>query len=1018
MAPQRSSMVVRWAFRLFLIAALLLVWMVCAPHEYGLDAVLDLVMHQRPARRAETVRHHDDDAVPHELTHILSLGHGQDWYCRLQPLTDAAKQKMTRFPAEFGTTGRSRVEWSAHESPRTSYDFENGFHDWRMRDLELYRTRTRDRTEAREAAEAFLTETIAARKQGGIDAPRLARLCELGVAAIDGGSTDPLVLAWYADIALRTRSLAAPIGPLVEWALADLKESRYPASVEAFLRFSLQSVQYEDNSRILRTEAFHDAILRWLVEESSRPSGLRFTYKRLRQFLDAPGASPRALVVAMSRDDRISPWLTHYLAGDVLTSYGWEIQNRMAERRVESIDGITFLELFDLATMHLQSAWMLQPNCPDPCAKLAHTSQWDTVDLPTPADWAQKAFDLEFDHEWTLNNYTASVTWGDRVDAARTLSLAADCVETRRLESAVPYAALTLFHKLIEKESIPAGQLFNRFPFAEATATALANEWLRIARSPQEAPRLKRPLERGEGERLIQIFLMNRRFDMARELALATPLPRPLRRLGDGSRGSEYVLAHLLAYSPEHRALIDRAEAALFDFHAELPMTLLDDCLDRIQATGERARDYHRILSLLIDQRRKWDGGEWIDVSMSSPDDSLLIRSDEWRSRDDGPEIELQSGLVPRTLQMGIGFVLPFEAPIEIEVALDATVTDAVGLYWAPRVRRVEVEPADELETRSRKETEFPFFGFLDDSSSGQIRIDTRLIPPQPKHRIPPPGAQSRYHLRLWPRRYEFELNEYLFSGDLAAPPSSAGRMFIGEPFFRDRPRQEDHSTGSIRLGRLRLRRLSQSQPPIETSPYQDRLEYWRQRYSHHPDDLLSGRNLASLLVESAPQQALTVTHALRERSPRLNNVALIRARALVELGKLEEAEHDLTLTSGFDTDFLGMDTERERIAIMRQGVDSSLARSLKNRLSPQGVRLFPTTYTREVDTIYARERVRKLPGDLPHLRWKTDGALSELRSTFQEAIQMASPGPRRDRLEREYDEALKEFQRLAPTPK
>ena len=158
-----------------------------------------------------------------------------------------------------------------------------------------------------------------------------------------------------------------------------------------------------------------------------------------------------------------------------------------------------------------------------------------------------------------------------------------------------------------------------------------------------------------------------------------------------------------------------------------------------------------------------------------------------------------------------------------------------------------------------------------------------------------PVGTTYHLRLKLWENAFEFHANEFSLGGPLCAPLDPEGLLTFGQEAFQVHQRS-DSSSGEISLGNVRVRRLTQPQIPAPSVPREEHITYWQQRHAGDPGDLLAMRELARLLLHSAPERALELARSVHERQPQMNYIHGIMARVLYTLGRPDEGSQELEL--------------------------------------------------------------------------------------------------------------------------
>ena len=816
----------------------------------------------------------------------------------LQNLTAQAQQSRLQFQQLFGPVGAKRFRYRRPTRLATQKDASERQLEYWLRDVQYYRTCTRDHAEIRPQAEQFLTAAAKWRLALPDALPR-DELRALGVELLVAGSQDPVVLLAYAHVIEEFKVTDSIMELVLRPAILGLPGTQYPKWIEVRLRSLLPTLPThrvlpgDDRPRTFsdRYNAFQAALYQWLRDDSQHKQYLRPIAANLDDLQTRNHLRYDALLRDIADDPEIDPWLLHLMAGEHFYDAAWDARGSGFANEVTPTGWDQFQTQIERAALHFRHAWLLHPEHPRTAWKMINVANANGDENRTPADWMNHAVAAQLDYVAAYNAYRNALLsrWGGSPEEL--IEFAQECVSTGRYDTLIPFQLLEVIKDLKEMEMIPFSEQLAKYPLLEQLLTEFLAGY--DAWNDDQAPRLETTWI---PEFPWRLYHDAKRWDAAHQIAKRYPFQRPglfLQRWD--ALPSRYDLDLSRASgSPEHLDLITRLDARL----RRAPLKPLEEgVLPQIEADLARLRELGPAeelrpalarLEALFAQRKAWDAGEWVTL-LEGPDapgceffaDQVVYNEDEqaWQLVGQGNHGS----------RMGVIALLDFEAPLEIQCRMQVepanTSLDFVGIQWreAAGVRT----PDDKGWTTFMQSR--PYFG-TNSTPYKQLFVPTTdprgFLDPIEIERIDTP---INYRIRLWPKSFEFLLESFGYQRPLAAELDPKGRLFFGEPTHTQRWRSEV-AKGIISFHHIRVRRLSIAPAPDETASPADRLAYWDQRHERDATDVIALRELARTVCDTDPERAQSLLKQALAITPGMNDTQVIFGRALLKQGKAEEA--------------------------------------------------------------------------------------------------------------------------------
>jgi hypothetical protein len=816
----------------------------------------------------------------------------------LQNLTAQAQQSRLQFQQLFGPVGAKRFRYRPPTRLTTQKDASERQLEYWLRDVQYYRTCTRDPAEIRSQAEQFLT-AVANWSLGLPDSLPRDELRALGVELLVAGSQDPVVLLAYARVIEEFKVTDPILGLVIRPGILGLAGSKYPRWIEMRLRAVLATAHFtrriegdfRSEDGMPRIKAFQDSLYQWLREDSQHKQHLRSIAANLDDLKTRNHLRFDHILMAIADDPEIDSWLLHVMAGEHFYDEAWKARGSGFANEVTDAGWDQFKSQMETAALHFRRAWLLHPELPRTSWRMIAISKEHGDENRTPADWLQHAIAAQLDHGSAYNAYRhASLSrWGGSPE--QLIDFARECVTSGRYDTFIPFQLLDVVKDLKELEEIPFSEQLAKYPVLEEVLKEFLAGY--DAWNSVQAPRMD---SIWIPEFPWRLYYDAKRWDDAHQIAKRYPFKRPgftLQRW-DALPGRHDLDLSLASGSTEHLDLVNRLDARL----RRAPLEALEEsALPKIEADLARLRELGPAeevgpalarFEALFAQRKAWDAGEWVTLLEGPDAPGCEFFADQVVYNEESRAWQLV-GQGNHGSRMGIITLLDFNAPIEIQCRMQAepanSSLDYVGIQWreAAGVRT----PDDKGWTAFMQSR--PYFG-TNSTPYKQLYVPTTdprgFLDPIEIDRIDTP---INYLIRLWPQSFEFVLESFSYQRRLAAELDPEGRLFFGEPTHTQRWRSEV-AKGIISFHHIRVRRLSIAPAPDESATPAERLAYWEQRHQRDATDVLALRELARTACETDPERALRLARRALEITPGLNEAQGIVGQALLKQGKAEEA--------------------------------------------------------------------------------------------------------------------------------
>jgi len=758
---------------------------------------------------------------------------------------------------------------------------------YRLRELQAYRDLTRDPPPAKSAGEAFLERYLREAVSLGEEPVDSVQTLALGQAALDAGSRDPMIRLFY----WVTHSRVHPDEELsireMETAITELETASYPHVLEVYGWTHLAEITKgrgftkETQQRQQRGEL---AIVRWLEEEHAHPEWQLPVYDRLWQiWRDLPLTSLPYLLTRLVESSNIDEYIIHLLTGELNSRQAWATRGTDFASNLNDIQRQGFQQKGKLASDHLQYAWFLRPDLPYAPGQMIRLEMGRLGAGETPHFWFLRTVEAQFDH---LPAYRAMLValqpeWGGSDDAM--LQFAMNCITTGQFTTTVPYVALDALTTLQERRKIHLPQ--------SPPAIAL----LRRLVADRDSYRESNPdahLFEDNGRYSADLVAL---LEDSGQSALAAHVVRTAKfisktRLQYDGRPGRYLISRLLAGTDESlKTLIPFDEKLRGPLKARVEEQQLADLAAEFQqlkeqaAGNDAAATYFDHVETILDQRRRFFEGQWVDLPIATglrgwepyfdaitvnDDDGVKLSEPELRSR--------RLGLRPLA-----NFPPPFEIETTINVPLPAGL-NVTGIAWA-RDGQVPQMPAgicpvmgiESDETggpdETRRKIDFVRIAGLSKFSSDVENYDLRQWLGREEH--------HRLHLKLWDSAAEFWVDQSFWQSiPFSDPLEPQGYLYIGMQQFGAL------QTATVNIGHVRIRRLAMQVPPAATAPFEARLNYWEQRYQADHNDRVAVSRLCELRFNQKRfEDVITMANAFLKDSPETSHIRVWKARALHE---------------------------------------------------------------------------------------------------------------------------------------
>ena len=272
------------------------------------------------------------------------------------------------------------------------------------RQVDLYDKHTKDTPKARKAARTFLKHALATKSGSWFNESPLVRakesLLKLAQAAMEDGSEDPLVRAYYVFSLLENGELRQALEQ-ADAAVATA-EKGYPPTIEVMACYARQLAlkRKGDTGPFM---GYHSQLLKqipgyfeWATEE---PNMQRAAWTEFLKFSDDIVMVPDEFE-QMIRDYEASPkkdpWLLEMIKGRYHHELVWCIEGREIYNPREHTQE-EFNTHIQLAGNHFREAWKLHPEDPTASSWMMSVSR-SGFDDDSPQQWFDRAIEAQMDY--------------------------------------------------------------------------------------------------------------------------------------------------------------------------------------------------------------------------------------------------------------------------------------------------------------------------------------------------------------------------------------------------------------------------------------------------------------------------------------------------------------------------------------------------------------------------------------------------------------------------------------------
>ena len=396
---------------------------------------------------------------------------------------------------------------------KTQADFWDGYVQFRATVIQDYRNTTMDPPDIQDICERFIDATIRAVVSQD-DTLQQSEMFRMTNEVIEK-STDPLVHVYAARQDENQGNEERAI-PMLSDSLDRLDAVRSP--VTAFFGRVMQLTKdggqrdnagYKSDSKLV-TRVLHcsDAMQTYLGEH---PEHLRFAAHLLPvawEHID--DVSRLRLLKSLLTNPRSDLWLTHTLLSTWHNDLGWQDRSYVMYQEVRPEIRESFSKQLHIAAWHALAAQSLRPDIPDSASLLNNIARTREVDVGTPRGWFIQGIQCQLDYMPFFQDYLLSLhpKWGG--SDGQTLDFAKACAACTRLDTNVPYFAMTCMEKLQQ------GTGTNRNPWNRAEVRSVAMDLRRMLSASVTDERPTKALIQEGLNRCAAVALLAGDFDEAR----------------------------------------------------------------------------------------------------------------------------------------------------------------------------------------------------------------------------------------------------------------------------------------------------------------------------------------------------------------------------------------------------------------------------------------------------------------------------------------------------------------------
>ncbi len=824
---------------------------------------MTLAKQAKQAQKALVERH-----IPPETIQFDQLAEERLAVARSKATDIAAQRKAIRSKGFMPPLSVPIIKGST-----TRRKYQDEFTRYRLRFVDDYRRLTKDSPTAKAAGEQFLESFLRETSKMDFSGVDYEKLDQLGLAAIQAGSDDPLLRIYqvYSHWSLTSDSAWAA----AEWQkiLASLRETTYPRRAHADLnRYLLEVIgQTQPHKRQEQSKAAAVATAQWLEEEGSDPEWQRCVCGRLWSFWsERDSEAQRLLLTECLPLKKVDEYLLHLMLGTYHLRLGWNQRGTAYAINVTSEQWAAFQKEAATGTDHLQYAWSLQPALPYAPQSLISASLATSHSGESPHFWFLRTLETQFDY---YDAYVAMLNtllprWGGSHE--KMLSFARNCLGTDQFTTTVPYFVVDVLQKLQSMEQQDLQQM--------PTAVALLRELI----EKRNAYRAKAPdavLYEDDGAYHADLVVLLEQCGLpglAADEVVVAGENIFWNRLQTNNRPGRYLAQRLVAsQGPNQLRVLE------FDQRLRQPWSsassdeelewLTNEYQQLSQGPGaQKAEKYYRQAGVVLAQLRQFSEGDWVDLPFSAAMDGWEPGCYSWLVNDDGSVDLNSSGL------MGLRPLANFHPPLEVEATLDLTAPHAertpAGIAWFhdSTERPIQQQQKFLLGVQSADSLKRDHPRAVQD-----MTVEFGLSAPSRFRHLPSSGPH-RLKARLWERYIEFTVDDIFV---VASPPRQSldqqGFLYFGTT---------KEVAGPLRWSGIRVRMLTAEEPPTPNQAYLDRKQYWEQRHADAPDDQSTVAPICQLLFEEGRfDELLALADGHQQQHPEAAVIAYWKGRVLLD---------------------------------------------------------------------------------------------------------------------------------------
>lgn len=663
--------------------------------------------------------------------------------------------------------------------------------DFRMRELAIYRKRTKDSPQIKAAVEEFLTLTFNGAVSGKPDVLKLEAMTN-GLVA---NCRDPITASYSRLV----RPFSSQIELLkIQRGEVELLIKRVPASDRGLAydvnlrRVLIQINQTEgmtppSRDQAVQRKAFSDSLVRFL-ELAPLPGDFdsAWTYANVR--LEGL-ARPQLLEVLrhILQSPKVPDWYKLNVAIKALEAEGWEARGEGTADSVTDAGRKTFADKLEQARRLALLAWKMQPESPVPATHLEQLVGSGAQDEWGLRQWFQAAIHTDFENAKAYEVYIHFMQpkWGGSHEEL--VRFGRECVETKRLDTQVPEIGLRVF-KSLETSRSPRTPLMAN-PDAR---DAIGNFAQQVLQAIQEKAPLSIDLDDCNEQTLVWL-IESGNYTLAKTWREKCPAPfsdSGMANAGGRLDRSDQWIAVCTGAASEVAIPLAQALYVTNDFSpSDLPGFRQRIADIRKQDSSELAEKLCREMETIIGQYQTFESGQWVDFKFTPgmPGWQGLV-AEEWKLVDE------QTVTVQSDFKAILSPVMRFRAPYAVEVdvqpfdpagrTFNSLAFLTVGLEWAS-VEGAKARPSGIAISPNLLET----LAYTDMST--QV---TKL----------PPAASRKLRIRVGVDDVECTVDGTVL-GQAAVPGKVLTRIGFGSPPWSDAPT-------TSRFHQFRVQKLADAQ--------------------------------------------------------------------------------------------------------------------------------------------------------------------------------------------------------------